>query len=105
MGVVVPLDDGGNHTICPLGPCMHLAESSDSILSHTWLKKAGYKITLSEGSDCNPTFGGVLTMPHGDNITLVYEHNMYSLPFSRPDSTKARTASTSVQHQLFACPM
>lgn len=25
MGIVVPLDDSGKHTICPVGPCMHLA--------------------------------------------------------------------------------
>lgn len=107
ISLPAPTIDGIKHAFRPTGPSMFTKSSTDNILSYALLKKQGYCITLTEGSDSDQTFGGTITTPDGESvIELVFEDSMYRLPLLEERQQKKRkTAPTGVEHPLFSRPM
>eukprot|EP00961_Rhodomonas_salina_P203001 2739034-Rhodomonas_salina.1 len=99
----------GTHTFRPEGPSMAVTASKDNILSHALLQKQGYKIMLRSGRPGDTSYGGEIVTPGGDVITLVFEDNMYRLPFPEQQEasreSKKLLQTSAVEHPIFAAPM
>eukprot|EP00961_Rhodomonas_salina_P203000 2739033-Rhodomonas_salina.2 len=108
ISIIAP-SRAGTHTFCPEGPSMSVSASKDNILLHALLQKQGYDIKLRSGRPGDASYGCEIVTPDGDVITLIFEDNMYCLPFpEQPEmgqELKKSQQVSAVEHQLFAVPM
>eukprot|EP00961_Rhodomonas_salina_P275782 3725762-Rhodomonas_salina.1 len=108
ISIIAP-SRAGTHTFRPEGLSMSVSASKDNILLHALLQKQGYDIKLSSGRPGDASYGSEIVTPDGDVITLIFEDNMYRLPFLEQqemgrESKKSRQVSA-VERLLFAAQM
>jgi hypothetical protein len=89
VGFPTVTDKGKQILICTTHSLL-ADDTHENLLSLAQLLLNGYSITFAAGRDSDQQYGGQLTTPSGQKITLIFHNNLWRLPLWAP-ATKTHT--------------
>ena len=86
---------GTRYAIFMRNQTLAVDKETETLLSVAVLLKSGFKVQFVAGTPKNPTFGGYLVTPDGQQVRMTFEDNLWKLPmWSQPVRYEGARASS-----------